>query len=161
MKCRGYGHAPGHEFSALLGRRALPDPENPAGTSAYGRGERHGCIDEDGAGLERSLQLLEKFSLSVERDCQDANIGRRARCRVFVPPDFCLRADGCCDPGSGLLRPFRIARPDDHRFTRSGPAQREAEPGGSGAAQNGDRPAHANSACSACSLVTCSRGSLM
>src|SRR5580698_5294767 len=167
MKGRDHADFFRDQFSGLLRGRALPHADGARGASAQAGGKRNGGVDEDAAGADRGLELLEQRGLALEGDGQHENVGGGTGGGVFHAGDVRgftrFRLDLCRD----LTRALFVARSDDDRLSGARPAERKSHPGGPGTSNNRDRTSwagtHANSGSSDCSAVNADllNGSLM
>src|ERR1700733_10744310 len=145
LKCCHYGNALWNQLRRLLRRGALPHAEGAAGASADACSEWNRSIDQNAPRADRRLQLFEQCGLAFERNGEHKEIAGGAGRRIFHPGNLSMGTDAFADRLRCLLGADRIARTDDHGFSRACPAQRKACAGGASASDHGDRAAHANS----------------
>ncbi len=165
VKRRRHAHSLGHEFGGLLRGRALPDAERARGAAADSGGERDGGVDENAAGADRGLELLEQRGLALEGNSEDEKIGGGAGGGVFHAGDaglslrlFCLIFSAASCARCASREPMMMVSPAR--------AQRRARPMPAGPvpprmAMGRRGIAHANSGSSISSAVNSSSGSLM
>ena len=163
MKRRDDAHSLGHKFGRLLRGRTLPDAECAGGASAYARGECNGGIDENAAGADRGLELLEQSGLALEGYGENEKICGGAGGGIFHARNASLIPDYFLDVVGGFLCAVCVARADDYGFSGARPAQGDADACRTGSTQDGNGTrgvAHANSGSSVSSAVNSSSGSL-
>ncbi len=90
MKRGGHTHALGDEFGGLLRGRALPDAEGARGASADSGGERDRGINQNAAGTNRGLELLEQRGLAFEGNGEHQNIRGGTGSGVFHAGNIAL-----------------------------------------------------------------------
>ena len=96
-------HSFGREFGSLLRGRTLPDAQGAGGASADAGSERDCGIDQNGAGADRGLELLEQSGLAFEGHGEYEKIRGGAGGGIFHAGDAGLISDYFLNAVSGIL----------------------------------------------------------